>query len=105
MEYIFKLVDGGITNINDYTEHYDGCNTCGFGAFNCTTVTFYLDYFTLTLTFKYENSTVSNLLKSIGKHIDDIKLMTEEEFCKNAETFLNADKSSCICIDDSYYYN
>jgi len=103
MEYIFKLVDGGVTNIYDYTEHYDGCDTCGFGESNCTTVTFYLDYFTLTL--EYENSTISDLLKSIGKHIDDIKLMTEEEFCKNAETFLNADNSNYICIDDSYYYN
>jgi len=46
---IFKLVDGGIIDIDSDSQYYSGnCDTCDYGAE-------YVDYFRFTLTKKVIN--------------------------------------------------
>lgn len=82
---IFKLVDGGIIDIDSDSQYYSGnCDTCDYGAE-------YVDYFRFTLTKKVINIEARDtfervlseglMMRLMLNNVDLIREFTEEEFC------------------------
>lgn len=96
-DYLMKLVDGGIVNIDYDKEAFKGCPTCDYGSSYITDLTVTFDRYVLKAHSDkmYDFCpTEYYLMKVLLQNCEFIKTMTEENCCKYLKERIEALKDS-----------
>ena len=82
-EYLIKMIDGGILNIETDNESYAGCDTCDYGSkyINYITITMSQYILTIEITNEYGYAlSVENAMHIFLRKHSDIECLYEKEF-------------------------
>lgn len=80
---LITMKNGGLTEIEEDNEQYDGCETCDYGSSYINEIDFFLTSgrFRVKSDNMYSYAlTDGQLMKIVLPNVDKIKEMTEEEF-------------------------
>ena len=102
-DFIIKLMDGGVTAINDSMEYVAGCPTCDYGSQYITDYWFILTKYLIHIEVKKEYEfgvPASFLIRLIYDNVDRVRKMSEKEFT----TFIASEFQTLNSIDP-YTYN